>query len=227
MNSIVLKYGMTYEEAIAAIKAFATDGGDLRSKDLCNDNLASFLIDCYNEKFGLFKANPDNEDDGFWLNPERETELPIHKRESGIVYDLEWIRTNGFDFEEDCKRYIDDQSLDRFESPIVKASCVANDAYLFEYLVNNGYSDLLHEKTCPEDGDYCDSVIDWIWDELDLQSEEFSWYKNDDYDVVPAYANTALLLKMLIFYGCQKRGGFIVRVHSDLKISFPGPLLLH
>ncbi len=227
MNNAIFKYGMSYEEAISAAKAFVLDGGNLWSKDLCEENLVSFLIECYSKSYGLFIVNPDNEIDGYWLNPERETEQPIHKRRSGIVNDLEWIRTHGFDFEDDCKRYINDQNLDRFESPIIKASCIANDAYLFEYLLNNGYSELLYETISPEDGDESSCVIDWIWDDLDMQSEKFRWHKNNAYDATPAYADTALLLKMLIFYGCQKRGGFVVRVHPDLKISFPGPIYLY
>ena len=227
MNNTILKYGMSYEDALSAIKVFAEQGGDLWSKTLCDDNPLSFLIDCYNRKYGLFTVNPDNEDDGYWLNPKRETELPVHKRASGIVNNLEWIRNNGFNFEKDCQRYIDDQTLDRFESPIVKASCDANDAYLFEYLVNNGYRDLLYVDISPEDGDDSENVIDWIWDDLDLQSEEFSWNKDEGYDALPAYADTALLLKMLIYYGCQQRDGFVVRAHSDLKISFPGPTMMY
>ncbi len=225
MDNTILKYEISYEEAIEAIKDFKAKGGDLRSPDLCKENLISFVIEQYDKKYGLFTINPDNEDDGYWLNPKRETEQPIHKRESGIVNDLEWIRMNGFDFEEDCKRYIDDLSYDRFESPIVKASCIAFDAYLFEYLVNNGYYDLLNQNICPEEGDESSNVIDWIWDDVDMRSEEFIWHKEDDYDATPAYASTALLLKMLIYYGCQEREGFVVRVHSNLTISFPGPIM--
>ena len=224
MNSTILKNGMSYEDAIVAIKALANEGCDFWSKDLGYENLLSFLIECYSNKYGLFIVNPDNDDDGYWLNPERETELPIHKRASGIVNDLEWIKNNGFDFVKDCQRYIEDQTLDRFESPIVQASCVANAAYLFEYLVNNGYRDLLYEIISPEDGDDSGYVIDWIWDDLDIQSLEFCSQKNEDYDATPAFANTAVLFKMLIYYGCSNRSGLIFRVRPDLKISFSGSL---
>ena len=69
--------------------------------------------------------------------------------------------------------------------------------------------------------------MDWIWDDIDIQSEDFSIMKPEDYDAVPAYANAARLLKLLIYYGCRSRGGLIVRVHPDLTISFPGPIMMY
>ena len=216
---------MPYHDTVAAIKNYVEAGGDIRSEELCEENLVSILIRNYSYEYGLFTDNPYNDEDGRWPNPKRETELELQKRPSGIVYDLEWIRTHGFDFKEDCHRYLNDPDLDELDSPPVDAAAYPMDAYLFEYLVNNGYRELLdYENHRNGDG----SVIDWIWDEIDIVSEDFSSYKDGlEVDLDPLYANAAKLLKMLIYYGCQKRGGWMIEVWPDLRISFPGPHLLH
>lgn len=217
----IIKGGMSYEKTKEAIEKYVKNGGVLNSKDICDENLISVICYNYLEEYGLLS---EDDNSNFCLNKNTETDLEIHKRNSGIVYFLEWIKNNGF-HNQDCENYLNNIDLDRYESPIVIASCVGHDMYLMEYLVNNGYEEMLNTQIDDEDSS---KIIDFIWKDIDLNSENYRYiseeYKNDE---ITLYKNDARLLKYLIYLGCQERDGFIVEVNTDLTISFTGPRYLY
>lgn len=210
----ILNYSGSYHATMERIRDYVAAGGSLTSDELYDDDLLDSLLNLYADEFGLLRDKD-----------QREAGIELKDRKSGILNDLEWLQQNGFSFEEDCKRLLQITDDDIVFNPLSTAADYALDYHLFDYLVENGFYDLLNAVADPLYPD--ETIMDCIWSAVDSRAEDVVYIEDENYDFDTVFSNMAVIFRRLIYYGCQERGGLAIVVHKDLRISFSRPKMMY
>ena len=180
--------GLNDDEITALLAKFLEEEAEdyLECMKLSKGNPLTALLEVYYAAYGLFIQSPYDKDDMFWINSKREIETPLEERQSGILDKIIKLQSYGFDFKEDCDEYLNNPEYDRLGSPLI---CVGTnfDPYMLEYLINNGYKELLDESTTP--GYYSETVAETIVNSVYDLKKEATLSNNLDNSIVDDMLN--------------------------------------
>ena len=185
--------GLNDDEITALLAKFLEEEAEdyLECMKLAKGNPLTALLEVYYAAYGLFIQSPYNENDMFWINPKRETEIPLEERKSGILDKIIKLQSYDFDFNEDCSEYLNNPNYDRLGNPLICAG-TNFDPYILEYLINNGYRELLYEPTTP--GYYSETVAETIVNSVYDLKKEATLSNNLDNSIVEDTLNRIIEL---------------------------------
>lgn len=204
----------THVQIFNVVKEMVLEGHSLSDKAVFDSNIVSKLLEAYYHQYCLCKYDDDT--DKLLEVKETEVSLPLDKRTSGILEELNWLLDNGYNINSHVHFGKYNEAIDDFtDYPVTHVFALPNDKYMADWLLEQGC-----EKQLNKDIGDDEILADWCFDNLDICSEDFP---RSGSEAKALCEITADLVRKLIKAGCKRKKGLWMSVDKDNKVSFHYP----